>query len=222
MGDKTVLVFSLVLGFLGYMALNPASNIPFLGDDIPTQISSQISENFETKVRDFEEIQKRAAELVENREDLTLERSQREWKIEQEVHRLINLERETQELKPLKYDVELGLVSKLHSFDMYERRYFAHENPDGQSPTGRGADIQYYCIKINGIYISSGIAENIFMINGTRITFWDTPLAIAELAVDGWMNSEGHRKNILESKYEKEGIGVILSDYSVFITQNFC
>jgi uncharacterized protein YkwD len=46
---------------------------------------------------------------------------------------------------------------------------------------------------------------------------------LAEVVVDGWMDSPGHRENILEDGYGLQGIGVaISSDEEVFVTQNFC
>ena len=46
---------------------------------------------------------------------------------------------------------------------------------------------------------------------------------IAQSTVDGWMDSEDHRKNILTEKFDREGIGVVISDDDkVYITQNMC
>ncbi len=46
---------------------------------------------------------------------------------------------------------------------------------------------------------------------------------LAELVVDGWMDSSGHRENILKDSYDLEGIGVAIdSTEQVYITQNFC
>ena len=52
---------------------------------------------------------------------------------------------------------------------------------------------------------------------------WLMPDEIAESAVTGWMDSPGHRKNILTNTYDKEGIGVaVASNGAVYITQDFC
>ena len=41
--------------------------------------------------------------------------------------------------------------------------------------------------------------------------------------VKGWMDSPGHRENILTNGYESEGIGVAFGSYNtVLVTQNFC
>ena len=46
--------------------------------------------------------------------------------------------------------------------------------------------------------------------------------AIASATVDGWMNSPGHRANILTSYFQSTGIGVAISGNEVYLTQNFC
>ena len=52
---------------------------------------------------------------------------------------------------------------------------------------------------------------------------WNSMKEIAKSTVDGWMDSEGHRKNILTPRFDREGIGVVISpDDKVYITQNLC
>lgn len=78
-----------------------------------------------------------------------------------------------------------------------------------------------------------GLAENLFqnnlysrywITNGVITSYdWDSPEEIAKSTVEGWMNSKGHRSNILYPYFESEGIGVVVSsDHKVYITQNFC
>ena len=60
-------------------------------------------------------------------------------------------------------------------------------------------------------------------INGVPSHDWNTQEEIAIVAVEGWMNSQGHRENILDPSYDRAGIGVaIAEDDRVYITQNFC
>jgi len=82
--------------------------------------------------------------------------------------------------------------------------------------------------------IFGGISENLFLNNLYDTIWytndiptsydWNTPEEIARSTVDGWMDSQGHRKNILTPYYTSEGIGVDISwsDHRVYITQNFC
>ncbi len=108
---------------------------------------------------------------------------------EQEVIRLTNIERAKYGLKPLTEDWELSRVARYKSQDMHDRRYFDHNSPTYGTP--------FQMMKSFGLtYRSAG--ENIAM--GYR-----TPQAV----VTGWMNSSGHRANILNSSYTKIGVGYV-------------
>ena len=117
----------------------------------------------------------------------TLDTSVRAY--EQEVIRLVNVERAKYGLKPLTEDWELSRVARYKSQDMHDRRYFDHNSPTYGTP--------FQMMKAFGLsYRSAG--ENIAM--GYR-----TPQAV----VTGWMNSSGHRANILNSSYTKIGVGYV-------------
>jgi len=151
--------------------------------------------------------------------------------IEEQIHNLVNAERISHGLSPLQYDTQLASIARAHSEDMASRGYFSHYNPEGQGPTERAKAAGYNCYKNYGSYYTDGIAENIFQnwlyssityYNGNPRYNWNTQSEIAYSTVEGWMNSSGHRQNILNSNYDKEGIGVaITSDYKVYITQDF-
>ena len=154
--------------------------------------------------------------------------------LELEIHRLTNEERAHRSVSELSYDYKLASVARGHSRDMAQLDYFAHENRRGKSPTDRATQAEYQCRKDYGIYYTEGIAENIFQTSlyssytvflGGRVVSRDY-MTVAEIAgqvVDGWMESPGHRANILETSYDQEGIGVaVSSDEKVYVTQNFC
>jgi len=153
--------------------------------------------------------------------------------IEYLVHELTNQERQNHGLSQLAFDPEITQIARGHSSDMAEREYFAHETPEGLTPTDRADQNGYSCQKIVGLLIYTGIAENIFQghlfdsyytINGEITSYeWNTDEEIAKTTVDGWMNSPGHRENILTEIFDREGIGVeITQDHKVYVTQNFC
>lgn len=105
----------------------------------------------------------------------------------QRVVELTNIERRKAGLPALKYDPALAAAAEKHSVDMAMRDYFDHEGADGSSPSER--------VSATG-YEWSFVAENIH--GGS-----DTP----EEAVKSWMNSPGHRKNILNPKAQEIGVG---------------
>ena len=153
-------------------------------------------------------------------------------KLERDIHNLINRERRKQGLSPLAWNDTLSGIARKHSQDMAMRKYFSHDTPEGHDFSYRYSQAGYSCVvhgKGNIFYTG---AENIFQNNlYDRIVFmdgethydWNTAGEIAESTVDGWMNSQGHRKNILTPYWKSEGIGVAISpDDKVYITQNFC
>ena len=110
---------------------------------------------------------------------------------EQEVIRLVNEIRVENGLKALTYDWELSRVARIKSQDMKDNNYFAHNSPVYGTP--------FQMIKNFGIsYRTAG--ENI-------AKGYATPQAV----VNGWMNSSGHRANILNASYTRIGVGYVAS-----------
>lgn len=109
---------------------------------------------------------------------------------EQEVFDLVNKQRTDNGLKALKVDSNLQKVAKEKANDMVKNNYFAHNSPTYGSP--------FDMMKKFGIsYKSAG--ENLAG-NST-----------GKRAVDAWMNSEGHRANILNSSFNYTGVAVVES-----------
>src|SRR5690606_9952853 len=109
--------------------------------------------------------------------------------IEKQVINLVNQERSKAGLSPFKENQELSRVAEFKSQDMAENAYFSHNSPTYGSPFGM--------IKNFGIsYNSAG--ENIAVGQKT-----------AAEVVEVWMDSEGHRKNILSKQYTEIGVGYV-------------
>lgn len=108
---------------------------------------------------------------------------------EVEVLRLVNVRRSSAGLSPLKSDPELSRIARLKSQDMRDNKYFSHTSMTYGSP--------FQMMKDFGIaYRTAG--ENIAM--GQR-----TPSEV----VNAWMNSPGHRANILNASFTKIGVGYV-------------
>lgn len=106
---------------------------------------------------------------------------------EEEVVRLVNEIRKENGLKELTYDWQLSRVARIKSEDMRDNKYFSHTSPTYGSP--------FQMMKSFGItYRSAG--ENIARGQAT-------PQAV----VNAWMNSSGHRANILNSSFTHIGVG---------------
>ncbi len=231
---KTLIIFTLiaVIG-LAVIGVGPSSFIDnvgaggiFLFSAISSDSAFAILEEIKKDVTPITETVEKGTlslkQITENTTKLLSNNMVKEELAEMEVHRLINLEREKYGLKTLEYDKELASVAKLHSIDMANDEYFAHETPEGLSPTDRASEADYVCRYQIGNIIYSGIGENLHMVKGSSVSFMSTPESIAELAVSGWMDSPGHKKNILTSNFSKEGIGVSISTFTIHVTQDFC
>ena len=108
---------------------------------------------------------------------------------ENEVIRLVNEIRVKNGLNPLISDWELSRVARYKSQDMKDNNYFSHTSPVYGSP--------FNMMKKFGISYKTA-AENIA--KGQK-----TPQAV----VNSWMNSSGHRANILNPSYKKIGVGYV-------------
>ncbi|WP_131723919.1 CAP domain-containing protein, partial [Streptomyces showdoensis] len=118
-----------------------------------------------------------------------------------QVLALANAERRKAGCDPLRSDAKLRRAAQKHADDMAARDYYDHTTPEGRTPGDR--------ITAAG-YDWSAWGENIFR----------GPHTAAE-AVEGWMNSEGHRKNILNCAFKEVGVGVSLTDNGPWWVQDF-
>lgn len=121
---------------------------------------------------------------------------------EKEVFELVNKERASNGLHTLTWADDIAAVARAHSQDMIDRKFFSHTNPDGNSPFDRlrNAGISY-----------TAAAENIAY--GQQ-----TPQAV----MNAWMNSSGHRANILNSRVKEIGVGAVkASNGTIYWTQVF-
>lgn len=151
--------------------------------------------------------------------------------VEQYIHEGINEERTARGLEALEFDEDLQEIARGHSEDMAERGYFSHEDPEGNTFADRYAEHGYECRAYTdgGAYYTGG--ENIaytYVDQPVRTDSGDvvehtTERELADGLVEQWMNSDGHRENILADHWNTEGIGIAVTDDDrVYATQNFC
>ncbi|WP_134685729.1 SafA/ExsA family spore coat assembly protein [Brevibacillus migulae] len=122
--------------------------------------------------------------------------------IEEQVIQMVNAERAKAGLRPLANNWQLSRVARIKSQDMRDRRYFSHISPTYGSPFDmmRAFNISYHAA-----------GENIAA--GQRT---------AAQVMQGWMNSPGHRQNILNPQYTQIGVGYVEGGaYGVYWTQMF-
>ncbi len=107
--------------------------------------------------------------------------------LEKEVFTLINRERTSRGLSALSYDWQIARTARYKATDMVQKNYFSHTSPTYGSP--------FTMLKNFGVSFSAA-AENIA---------YGQPTAAS--VVKAWMNSSGHRANILSPSYTLTGVG---------------
>ncbi|MCH0560322.1 sigma-70 family RNA polymerase sigma factor [Streptomyces sp. MUM 16J] len=118
-----------------------------------------------------------------------------------QVVALVNKERATAGCGPVTENAQLEKAAQAHSDDMAARNFFDHTNPDGAGPGDRITAAGYHW---------STYGENIA--RGQQ-----TPQSV----MDAWMNSPGHRANILNCAFKDIGVGVHKASGGPWWTQDF-
>lgn len=160
------------------------------------------------------------------------------------IYYITNEIRAGRNLSFLAYSPELEKSSQIHSKDMYEKKFFSHINPYSRkkkTPNDRAR-----LVGIANPYLAENIAESyglqytsgekVFVRGSGKFSYKmdgelikpHTYISFAESLVENWMNSKGHRKNILSDKALQLGCGVYFyydrefNDMPAFkATQNF-
>jgi len=124
-------------------------------------------------------------------------------------------------------DDRLSLIAREHSQDMALNNYLSHDNQQGESPTDRARKHGYPVRKEHGGgWYTDGIGENIGKmptgnVEGIGIVS-NTADAVARAQVQTWIESPGHRQNILDPSYSTIGVGVACDGHLYYYsTQDF-
>lgn len=125
---------------------------------------------------------------------------------EKQLLDLANMFRADHGLSALAWNETAAAAARQHSQDMAKRNFFDHDNPDGKTPADR--------LAAHGLSDYRALGENIS-------AGYNTPFE----AHYSWINSQGHRTNLLSALYTTLGVGVVSglssSSYDIYYTQNF-
>jgi uncharacterized protein YkwD len=108
---------------------------------------------------------------------------------------LLNAQRARHGLGALRLNSDLSTAARRHSGAMVNKRFFSHTSPDGKTFLER--------IKATG-YLSGARSWNV----GENIAYGSGSLSTPRAISRAWMNSAGHRANILSSVFRSIGIGI--------------
>jgi uncharacterized protein YkwD len=174
--------------------------------------------------------------------------------LEKRVHYLINEERSKHGLQKLRWDNDLLNIARLYSEDMLRNNYIGHYDRKGNLNFARYEEYGYNCNKKNpntgtGSENIALVSDSVMVFKNDSLTTYRQAEEIANKIVETWMNSPGHRKNVLSDIWKFEGIGIVhgqnfkneisfnnqpifnndekkvtnwASPHNIFVTQNFC
>ena len=126
--------------------------------------------------------------------------------IERRAFEMTNATRLQNGLAPLLWDPALCRMARIHSENMVRGGFFSHETPDGLHLKDRAHAV--------------GIPH--FRVLGENIAYNQGYDDAGAFAVQRWLNSPGHRANILNSEFEQGAVGsFVASDGTVYLTQEF-
>jgi uncharacterized YkwD family protein len=174
---------------------------------LPSNYSWNISNNIQTETPNSEEKTNTKININEENNN-TVDNNNKNYtipeannSIEMEIVNLVNIERQKQGLAPLSFSEELSKVARMKSQDMANNKYFSHNSPTYGDPFTmmKSFGIQY---KTAGENIAKGYSS-------------------AQSVMNGWMNSSGHRANILNSSFGKIGVGFVNVNGTTYWTQMF-
>ena len=128
------------------------------------------------------------------------------FQLEREAFSLINRQRAAQGLPSLLWSEEVARVARIHSQNMANYKFFSHQGLDGRMVNDRADSV--------GLNKWRAISENIAFMRG-----YANPV---EFAVQKWMESPGHRRNLLGQSWRETAVGVAIApDGSYYFTQVF-
>jgi len=127
--------------------------------------------------------------------------------VEQKIFEKVNSERSKAGVPTLSYNKTMEKYARIKSQDMGDRGYFDHKDPQGNLITAK--------MKNDGVSYKAW-GENIAYIGGES-----NANALADQFMTNWMNSPGHRQNILSKNFTGIGVGVYKSGDKVYATQEF-
>lgn len=127
--------------------------------------------------------------------------------VETAIYNKVNEERAKAGVPALTYNTVMQKYARIKSQDMGDNNYFSHEDLNGNLITTQ--------MKKDGVSYNAW-GENIAYIGGNV-----SADALAEQFMTNWMNSSGHRANILSTNFSSIGVGVYKIGNKVYATQEF-
>ena len=139
-------------------------------------------------------------EAVATKEEVNEQVELAEGDLTEQIFTLTNKERKNEGLKELRYNKNLQEAADTRAKECAET--FSHTRPDGSSCHTIVADMDY-------------------QVTGENLVKADTPIATANVLMEAWMNSKGHRENILLPEFTSMAVGTYEKNGTTYAVQIF-
>jgi len=120
----------------------------------------------------------------------------------------VNQSRRSEGKPPLRYNAQLNAAAQAHAEDMARRGFYNHRSPEGKDVADR------WSVQGGGPW--EAVGENILFCNSCS-----TPSAQAREFHQRWMQSPGHRRNIMRADFDEFGFGMASAGGKIYAVQNF-
>lgn len=189
--------YQFIRGFLIAILLISATGCLYPGDKRghpPTPYEPEVQQRIETR------------EVPETHDNATLENPEA---VEFWVVAFVNYERLESDREPLVRSPRLGQVADYRSYDMWNRSYFGHYDPDGDGFQKYLAEFEYssYSSGSENI-VSEGYKTKTIGPEKESVVTYEDPKRFAKALVQRWMISGEHRWALMHADYSVTGVGV--------------
>ncbi|HWQ65945.1 MAG TPA: CAP domain-containing protein [Methanospirillum sp.] len=142
------------------------------------------------------------------------------------IFAMTNEARSTAGVSSLSWDEDLANLASAYSERMGKGKFFSHIDPDGNGAAERAIAYGYPTVKKIDDVIRTGMAENIAYMSTGNVRssgYVDPtdPRSVSEAIMRGWMQSPGHRANILDPLFDRIGVGLSWNGEYWYATQEF-
>ncbi|MBI3891147.1 MAG: hypothetical protein HY303_06415 [Candidatus Wallbacteria bacterium] len=136
---------------------------------------------------------------------------------------LLNETRRKNDLSTVATDKRLDVIARKHSEEMYTLGYFDHKSPVAENHTVgdrfKNGGVTFRKASENIAKFPYKLGANVQLASGRGTA--QTPAALASDMMEGYMNSPGHRANILDPQVSRVGLGTVIGSQYAYNTQNF-
>lgn len=145
-----------------------------------------------------------------------------ESEVEDEMHRILNNEREERELNSLVIDSDLTEMAGYKSSNMVQKSYISHESPSGGNIEDRFKRFAPDCVRYSENLAQTYYKRNVD-VNYGDIRNYESEEELARGIMDQFIASEGHKDNLLDESWDSVGVSMDVNENGkVYVAHEFC